>query len=116
MEDLIFLAVQSYISKAATHSFSMAQYDHNTIGSPVVNCRRKLLCFFEGRLTQAHTQAAYYTDCIWEVSISLLSSPTTRIGFCVLPFHGPLSLHVTRQQKIAGDYDMGLTGDDESLR
>jgi cadmium resistance protein CadD (predicted permease) len=67
-------------------------------------------CVFESLFVQAHIQAGHYTDCIWEVSLSLVTSLTTLFVSCVLRFHGLLSL-ATSQQKISRNCGQLLTGD-----
>jgi hypothetical protein len=71
-------------------------------------------CVFESLFVQAHIQAhiqaGHYTDCICEVSLSLVTSLTTLFVSCVLRFHGLLSL-ATGQHKISRNCGQLLTGD-----
>jgi hypothetical protein len=101
-----FLVVQSYLSSVASTFFtiflggSVRQYQHETCWHLQA---QQIPVFSKNLFTQAQIQSAYYTDCIWEVSLSLLISPTIPFGFCVLRLNGLLSLQFTRQRKIYRD-------------
>jgi hypothetical protein len=99
MKDFVFFFFAISIQPlGSTQSFSTTRCNHSTVGS-AGTCRRKSLSV-ESLFAQAPIQAGHYTDCICEVSLSLVTSLTTLFVSCVLRSHGLLSL-ATSQQKIS---------------
>jgi hypothetical protein len=114
MEDFAFLAVQNYISKAATQSYSMARYDHSTIGGPVVNCRRKLLCFRRSLDPSSHPSRILHRLHLGRTALLVkFTHDTNWLLSLAIPRAAESLCHSSAED--LRDYDVWLTGDDESL-